>query len=48
MLDEFPSYEECKDAVNNMKKEKSPGYSFHLAKLGYDRGRLTYLYMNIH
>ena len=25
MLDEFPSYEECKGAVNNMKKEKSPG-----------------------
>ena len=25
MLDEFSSYEECKDAVNNMKKEKSPG-----------------------
>ena len=25
MLDEFPSYEECKHAVNNMKKEKSPG-----------------------
>ena len=25
MLDEFPSYDECKDAVNNMKKENSPG-----------------------
>ena len=25
MLDEFPSYEECKDAVNNMNKENSPG-----------------------
>ena len=25
MLDEFPSYEECKDTVNDLKKEKSPG-----------------------
>ena len=25
MLDEFSSYEECTDTVNNMKKEKSPG-----------------------
>lgn len=24
-LDNFPSYEECREAVNNMKKEKSPG-----------------------
>ena len=24
MLDKFPSNEECKDVVNNMKKEKSP------------------------
>lgn len=25
LLEFFPSYEECKEAVNNMKKEKSPG-----------------------
>ena len=25
LLNEFPSCEECKHAVNNMKKEKSPG-----------------------
>ena len=25
MLVEFPSYDECKDAVNNMIKENSPG-----------------------
>ena len=25
MLNEFPFYEECKDAVNNMKKKKTPG-----------------------
>lgn len=24
-LDNFPLYEECREAVNNMKKEKSPG-----------------------
>ena len=24
-LDNFPSYEECREAVNNMKKETSPG-----------------------
>ena len=24
MLEEFPSYEECKDAVNNMKKDGFP------------------------